>query len=44
MASYKHIISLGWFGSIAEELERLGLRSAIYPFDWILSDWETVKP
>ena len=43
MVSYKHVISLGWFCSVAEELERLGLRSASYPFDWILSDWETVK-
>ena len=43
MVSYKHVISLGWFCSVAEELERFGLRSASYPFDWILSDWETVK-
>lgn len=43
MVSYKHVISLGWFCSVAEELERIGLRSASYPFDWILSDWETVK-
>lgn len=43
MAVYKHVISLGWFCSVAEEIERLGLRNASYPFDWILTDWDTVK-
>lgn len=42
MTEYKHVISLGWFCSVAQELEKLGLRGASYPFDWILSDWETV--
>ena len=42
MVQYKHVISLGWFCSVAEELEKIGLRTASYPFDWILTDWETV--
>lgn len=42
MVMYKHVISLGWFCSTAEELEKLGLRTASYPFDWILTDWATV--
>ena len=43
MTLYKHVISLGWFCSVAEEIEKLGLRSASYPFDWILTDWKTVE-
>ena len=42
MVKYKHVISLGWFCSVAEEMERIGLRNASYPFDWILSDFKTV--
>lgn len=42
MVQYEHVISLGWFCSVAEELERLGLRKSSYPFDWVLSDLETV--
>lgn len=36
--SFKHIIPLGYFCSVAMELERKGLRNASYPFDWIISD------
>ena len=40
---YNNIISLGYFCSTAMEIERLGLRSASYPFDWIVSeDFENV--
>lgn len=35
-------ISLGYFCSVALELERIGLRSASYPFDWTISDFEGV--
>lgn len=35
-------ISLGYFCGIANELGRLGLRTASSPFDWILSDFEGV--
>ena len=40
MKQYENIISLGFFCSVASELERLGLRSISSPFDWILSDFE----
>lgn len=42
MEIFKHYISLGYFCSIAQELERFGLRDASYPFDWIISDIEGV--
>ena len=35
---YKHFISLGYFCSVAMELERFGLRSESGPFDWVISD------
>ena len=38
VTKYKHIIPLGYFCSVAMELERKGLRTASYPFDWIISD------
>lgn len=38
----KNIISLGFFCSIAEELERMGFRSRSSPFDWLISDFEGV--
>ena len=34
---FSHVISLGWFCSIALEIERIGLRDASYPFDWLLT-------
>lgn len=40
---YKHIISLGYFCSVALELERLGIRKCSYPFDWCISEWTGVK-
>ena len=38
MEKYKNIISLGMFCSVAMELERKGLRTASYPFDWVISE------
>lgn len=35
-------ISLGYFCSVATELEKLGLRSESSPFDWVISDFEGV--
>lgn len=37
-----HYISLGYFCSVALELEKLGLRSESSPFDWLISDFEGV--
>ena len=35
-------ISLGYFCSIALDLDKLGLRAASYPFDWLITDFEGV--
>ena len=35
-------ISLGYFCSVAMELERMGLRNESSPFDWVISDFEGV--
>lgn len=35
-------ISLGYFCSIASELEKLGLRTESSPFDWVISDFKGV--
>lgn len=43
MEKYKHFISLGYFCSVALELERIGLRSCSSPFDWCISEWEGVE-
>lgn len=32
--NFKHYISLGYFCSVALELEKCGLRSQSSPFDW----------
>lgn len=40
---YKHFISLGFFCSVALELERIGLRECSSPFDWCISDWKGVE-
>lgn len=39
---YDHIISLGYYCSVASDLERMGLRDASYPFDWLISSFEGV--
>lgn len=38
---YSHFISLGCFCGVAEELERLGLRDASYPFDWLIGPYDS---
>lgn len=42
MKQYENFISLGYFCSIALELEKMGLRSTSSPFDWCKSDFEGV--
>lgn len=42
MTEYTHIVSLGFFCSTASELEKIGLRDASYPFDWLISDFKGV--
>ncbi len=42
MSQYKHFISLGYFCSVALELERVGLRSTSSPFDWCIANFEGV--
>lgn len=37
-----HYVSLGYFCSIASELEELGFRSESLPFDWLISDFEGI--
>ena len=39
ITQYKHFISLGYFCSVAMELERTGLRSTSSPFDWLLCNF-----
>lgn len=34
---YESVISLGYFCNVSMELERVGLRFASYPFDWVIS-------
>ncbi len=43
MKKFCHIISLGHFCGVAQELERLGLRDASYPFDWLITQRESVE-
>lgn len=40
MEKFNNIISLGFFCSVALECEKIGLRGASYPFDWLISDFE----
>lgn len=42
MKKYSNIISLGFFCSVATEIERIGMRSCSYPFDWVISDFKNV--
>lgn len=39
---FSNYISLGYFCSIAQDLERMGLRSTSSPFDWCISNFEGV--
>ncbi len=43
MKKYKHFISLGYFCSVALELERIGLRNCSSPFDWCITEWKGVE-
>lgn len=36
-SAFTHFISLGYFCSVAMELERYGFRNASYPFDWLVT-------
>ncbi len=36
---FTHFISLGYFCSVAMELERYGFRNASYPFDWLITPY-----
>ena len=40
---FENVISLGFYCEVAKELERIGLRSASYPFDWLISSWSGVE-
>lgn len=40
---YKNYVSLGHCCHVASDLETLGLRNCSLPFDWIISEWETVE-
>jgi Putative papain-like cysteine peptidase (DUF1796). len=42
MEVYKHVISLGFFCSVASELERIGLRDSSYPFDWLITGMDGI--
>lgn len=39
---YENVISLGYFCSVAKDLERIGLRNFSSPFDWTISDFKGV--
>ena len=39
---FEHIISLGFFCSVAMEIERIKRRDASYPFDWCISEFTGV--
>lgn len=41
-SEYTNYISLGYFCSVAQELERTGFRCASYPFDWLISDFKGI--
>ena len=43
MKKYSNIISLGFFCSVATEIERIGMRSCSYPFDCVISDFKNVE-
>lgn len=39
---YQYCVSLGWFCATASALQRYGLRSSAGPFDWMISDFDSV--
>lgn len=42
MKQFRNVISLGAFCFVASKLRRLNLRKQAYPFDWIITDIQTV--
>jgi hypothetical protein len=40
---YNSIVSLGFFCSVAINLEEMGFRSTSGPFDWLISSWNGVE-
>ncbi|WP_434717428.1 DUF1796 family putative cysteine peptidase [Lactococcus lactis] len=42
-SSYTNYISLGYFCSIALDLEKLGLRDNSFPFDWCITNFEGIN-
>lgn len=40
---FKRIISLGFYCGVAQELEKMHLRDASYPFDWVISDLNSIN-
>lgn len=39
---FENVVSLGFFCSVAHDIEELGLRSCSGPFDWVWSTWNGV--
>lgn len=37
------IVPLGYFCGVAQEIERVGCRDESYPFDWVVSDLQTIN-
>ena len=40
---FDYIISLGFFCGVAQEIERRGFRDESFPFDWVISNLNTVN-
>jgi len=40
---FNHIVSLGFYCGVSQELQRLGLREESFPFDWVISDLKSVN-
>ncbi len=40
---FKNVISLGYFCSVARQMEKYGLRCNSYPFDWLITEWECIE-
>lgn len=40
---FNHIVSLGFFCGVSQELEKIGIREAYLPFDWVISNLKTVN-
>lgn len=42
LLKFEKIVSLGHFCSIAIELNEFGIREESYPFDWVISDFQSI--